>query len=30
MEIEDQKVQSSYEERLSLLAEQLIKNGDIW
>jgi predicted DNA-binding mobile mystery protein A len=30
MEIENQKVQSSYEERLNLLKEQLIKNGDIW
>ena len=30
MDLEAQKVQSSYEERLELLKQQLIKNGDIW
>ena len=30
MELEDQKVQISYEERLDFLKKQLIKSGDIW
>lgn len=30
MEIENQKVESSYANRLRLLKEELIKNGDIW
>lgn len=30
MEMENQKVKSSYEERLNLLKDELIKNGDIW